>query len=139
MKFLNFQRSVKKIRKNSWQVNSVETFSPTSCSESIDYEITSLLRSSLLLENLQEWRLLREMCTGSPYCEEIFLISRLNKPRFASPHRAGAPAPSSPGGFLLNLLQFIETFVVFESPKLDAVFCVVLQVSSLRTLFQLLE
>lgn len=65
----------------------------------------------------------------------FFLISRLNKPRSASPHRAGTPAPSSLGGSLLNLLQFINTFIVFEASKLSAVFCVVLQVSSLLTVF----
>lgn len=70
------------------------------------------------------------MSTDCPYCEEDFLISGLNKPRSAFPHRSGALAPSSLGGFLLNLLQFINTFIVFEGPKLDAVFYVVLRVSS---------
>lgn len=101
--------------------------------------VTSLLRSSLLLENLQEWRLLRETCSDCPYSEEVFSISGQNKPRSSSPHRAGAPTPSSLGGFLLNLLQFINIFIVFEDPKLDALFCVVLKLSGLLTVFLLLE
>lgn len=107
------------------------TFSPTSCSElQFTAEVTSLLRSSLLLENLQEWRLLREMCTDCPYCEEVFLMSRLSKPRSAFPHRAGASAPSSLGGFLLNLLQLLILFVYLKTQNGCCVLCGLTSVKS---------
>lgn len=77
------------------------------------------------------WRVLLWLLNDLP-CRYWNMVtwSRLNKPRSASPLRAGAPATRQSWWFSAELAAVHRCLYCIRRPKLDAVFCLALQVSS---------